>query len=397
MSSRASRRKKSSKGTYATDWSDWAWDEGRKSWASYRLGTNGEYEYRFEEDSAQQSTTTSTYQDSGSPEIPRYAPSPGPDYIDSSQGPYSSSPVNPGYTTRNFEDTTAALGSLTLEKGKERENDYVAPQVSSSYSVAASVTPIIHTASPVIDHTYAAQYSQTTEASLYQQPEYYEDQYPLDSASPASQQPFDSGLSRQGNTTGQSSLALRGDNFIGEGVPAANIEKPLDARFKVHSGREFKFGKVFRMLWAEPMGSHGTQITEPVHSRSQKHGEVFWHKIRRFVIVKPFNGHCLCLPIQTYGRQGLTKGGATAEHHAAIYSEEEVVFEGEGLTKKGIRVVLFNPRDKLDATSRINYAKVYTIEYNVKVHFIGRLDPNHKHRILGDLKNTTGMDFQESS
>jgi hypothetical protein len=105
-------------------------------------------------------------------------------------------------------------------------------------------------------------------------------------------------------------LTPRGDNFIGEGVPAANVETPLDARkflntktneilillgFKVHPGREFKFGKVFRILWAEPMGSHGTQITEPVHSRSQKHGEVFWHKIRRFVIVKTFNGHCLCL------------------------------------------------------------------------------------------------------
>lgn len=74
-----------------------------------------------------------------------------------------------------------------------------------------------------------------------------------------------------------------------------------------------------------------------------------------------------------------------------------MVFKDEGLTKKGIRVVLFNPRDKLDATSRINYAKVYTIEYNVKVHFIGRVDPSHKHRILGDLKNTIGMDIQELS
>ena len=83
--------------------------------------TQGEYEYRYE-DSVKQSTTTSTYQDSGGPEIPRYAPSPGPAYIDSSQAPYSSSPVNTGYTTSNFEDTTAALGSLTLEKGKERAN-----------------------------------------------------------------------------------------------------------------------------------------------------------------------------------------------------------------------------------------------------------------------------------
>lgn len=74
-----------------------------------------------------------------------------------------------------------------------------------------------------------------------------------------------------------------------------------------------------------------------------------------------------------------------------------MIFEGEGLTKKGICVNLSDKRDKLDVTSRINYAKVYTIEYNVKVHFIGKVDPDHRHRLLGDLKNTTGMDFQDSS
>lgn len=65
--------------------------------------------------------------------------------------------------------------------------------------------------------------------------------------------------------------------------------------FKFHPGHEFQFGKVFRILWAEPMGSHGTQITEAVHSRSQKYGEGFHHKIRRFLIVKTFKAHCICL------------------------------------------------------------------------------------------------------
>jgi hypothetical protein len=68
-----------------------------------------------------------------------------------------------------------------------------------------------------------------------------------------------------------------------------------------------------------------------------------------------------------------------------------------GLTKKSIRVKMFNPKDKLDVTSHINYAKVYTIEYDLKVHFIGKVDSSHKHQILGDLKNTIGMDFQDSS
>lgn len=33
-------------------------------------------------------------------------------------------------------------------------------------------------------------------------------------------------------------------------------------------------------------------------------------------------------------------------------------------------------RDQLDPTSRLNYAKIYTVEYNVKVSFIGNIHPD---------------------
>jgi hypothetical protein len=73
----------------------------------------------------------------------------------------------------------------------------VAPEVSTSYSVAASVAPTVHPAPPVNDRTYAAQYYPTTEAS-YQQREYYEAQYDANDASSSSQQAFDSGQNWQG-------------------------------------------------------------------------------------------------------------------------------------------------------------------------------------------------------
>ncbi len=54
--------------------------------------------------------------------------------------------------------------------------------------------------------------------------------------------------------------------------------------------------QVFKILWSEPVGQNGTQLTETaVVSTSQKHKEKFVHKIRRFVIVNKFHGHCLCL------------------------------------------------------------------------------------------------------
>lgn len=54
-------------------------------------------------------------------------------------------------------------------------------------------------------------------------------------------------------------------------------------------------------------------------------------------------------------------------------------------------------REKLDPTSRLNYAKVYTIEYNVKVLFIGGVDPKQRHQVLADLENTVNMPFYDES
>jgi hypothetical protein len=73
----------------------------------------------------------------------------------------------------------------------------------------------------------------------------------------------------------------------------------------------------------------------------------------------------------TYNGQGVRKRGVHAEHHAIIYSgKKPVAFRGEkekGLQMRSIKVSPDNPRHKLDDASRLNYAKTYTVEYNVKV------------------------------
>ena len=73
----------------------------------------------------------------------------------------------------------------------------------------------------------------------------------------------------------------------------------------------------------------------------------------------------------TYSGQGVNKNGVHANHHAIIYSgKKPIAFRGEkekGLTMRSIKVTPDNPRHKLDDASRLNYAKNYTVEYNVKV------------------------------
>jgi hypothetical protein len=205
----------------------------------------GEYEYQYKEDSAQRSTATSSYQDFRSSETPRYAPTPDTTYGESAYGTF---PVTPDYTTRTLEDTTAGIGNLALEKGKEPEagiylilahstylswsfQGYVA-SVSTSYAAPSSLAPVVHTASSVIDSSYCAgstniygsQYTENTGASSYQHSPYpYAGQYSQNSDSSQSQQPIFSG-----QTANQTSFAEQSKNHIG---PATRgLENPLDSR-----------------------------------------------------------------------------------------------------------------------------------------------------------------------
>jgi hypothetical protein len=48
-------------------------------------------------------------------------------------------------------------------------------------------------------------------------------------------------------------------------------------------------------------------------------------------------------------------------------------------------------RHKLDQASRINYAKVYTVEHNVKVSFIGRIAQKYEQQVTTDYNETHGL------
>jgi hypothetical protein len=47
-----------------------------------------------------------------------------------------------------------------------------------------------------------------------------------------------------------------------------------------------------------------------------------------------------------------------------------------GMTKKPLQVDPAGPDQKLDAMSRVSFARVYTVEDNVKVMEVGRISPS---------------------
>jgi hypothetical protein len=89
----------------------------------------------------------------------------------------------------------------------------------------------------------------------------------------------------------------------------------------------------------------------------------------------------------TYSNQGVNKRGVHARDHTIIYTEKAVCFPGEqqkGLRKNPIRVKANNPRHKLSEASRLNYAKLYTVEYNVKIWFIGKIHRDSENVLIAD-------------
>jgi hypothetical protein len=97
----------------------------------------------------------------------------------------------------------------------------------------------------------------------------------------------------------------------------------------------------------------------------------------------------------TYGGQGTAKKGVKANDHAMIYTGSKAPKEVSGekkLNKKPVRVQNLSERDKLAPESRVNYSKVYTIEHNVKVCFIGEVHKDSQAVFFADFKRT----FDES-
>ena len=135
----------------------------------------------------------------------------------------------------------------------------------------------------------------------------------------------------------------------------------------------FKKGRVLRVLWAEPAGHAGQSKTTIVNI--SKWTEQMAVKIRWFLVVQPWKGHCIAVSVHTYGGRGVTKYGVDANDHAALVAKGQdlILLPGENLNRRPLHLILEDKTVRLDPASRINFSKVCTVEYNVKVSTIGGL------------------------
>ena len=162
-------------------------------------------------------------------------------------------------------------------------------------------------------------------------------------------------------------------------------EPPLDPKYKVQNGKNFfTKGKVFAMVFSEPRGvnpaTRNKQPNDSGYSIKDSHEETVFTRRRVFVVVRQRRGHCLCVPISTYGNSGVGRLGIHREEkvaHAIIYDGSKAppkpILPGEeAMTKRPIAVDMYSNHTLAD-TSRIHFGKTYTIEWNVKVMPMGKI------------------------
>ncbi|TGO45429.1 hypothetical protein BCON_0393g00010 [Botryotinia convoluta] len=146
------------------------------------------------------------------------------------------------------------------------------------------------------------------------------------------------------------------------------------------------FGSI---LWSEPSGSLSGGGTFSSHGK--EHGEMIYAQVRRFVVIDYRQGHCLCLPIMTYRGRATSQPGVHAEEHAIIYTTEPKLAPNEHSSQmifQPIKMIPDSAQHHLDLASRINYAKTYTVEYNVKVWFIGKIDQDSEQTLRESYDQT---------
>ncbi|KAJ4309960.1 hypothetical protein N0V84_011224 [Fusarium piperis] len=153
--------------------------------------------------------------------------------------------------------------------------------------------------------------------------------------------------------------------------------EPLDPRYQVVHSSYFQPGEVFKVLWPEPAGSTRAAPSVAIYP-DQYGGQIFAH-FRRFIVIANDYGHCQCVPISTYGKKGCTKSGAKPSQHGIVYdmNSRPVLLPNEPeLGYDPVRLQITDPSEKISKESRVNYAKLTTVEHNVKVLFVGRVVPD---------------------
>ncbi|PVH81048.1 hypothetical protein DL98DRAFT_357803, partial [Cadophora sp. DSE1049] len=139
----------------------------------------------------------------------------------------------------------------------------------------------------------------------------------------------------------------------------------------------YKIGRVVKTLWSEPAGGTAKDMDKSFYSKVG-FDELVFTKIRRFVVVREKTHSCLCLPLYTYGGQGVAKPDVRAQDHVAVRicttdRPSTPRSTDEDTQKTPLGIIVEDSEERIDPMTRINFGQVFTIQHNLKVAKVGRI------------------------
>lgn len=171
--------------------------------------------------------------------------------------------------------------------------------------------------------------------------------------------------------------------------------KTLSAKYVLKNGKFFAAGAVFAVLWHEAVGESLPEATIPEYEKAGEqdlisknmsigaYGEKIFSHVRRMVVIRNREGYCWCLPINSYGGQGIKKPGlkkVEREAHTIIYDSKyetapQPLADEPPIRKRPIPVVM-SKGQTLNRASRLHYGKPYSIDWNTKIMPVGQVVKN---------------------
>lgn len=185
------------------------------------------------------------------------------------------------------------------------------------------------------------------------------------------------------------------------------IDEQLDERHKFRPPRQaeqfFKVGRVLSVVihsdyTADPRKFRASK-EKWLTPRNNKSGYIFSH-VQRYIVIKTGHGFCWALPINTYEGLATTKRGLTLDEiqaHAIVYSTDHkpsLVMGERTLSKRSIAIDCID-NHRLHYASRLNFAKVVTIEHNMWAMEIGMVAAESRADLMAYFKMERKKRYKE--
>ncbi|KAK2736078.1 hypothetical protein CKAH01_07832 [Colletotrichum kahawae] len=398
--SSSSKHKSKHDGGGGSPWSDWVWSAEYSKYYCYRMKRNGETEYKWDE-----GASSAQPQDEAAPrQQAEIDIQHGLDDLSLSDTPDSGYGYAYGSQAGSSHDTTKRS-----KRSKEQPTEYAEadePDTSGDPDPTPDEVPPLdpffgaqqETAQPAYEaeseplpaDTNTAYSTEYAQADAYQgDPQ--QDFAPEEIEAMQASDSHNFGYANEGESSTDSGYGAYSPEEDDDGTVTpkalggpvgaqelAAYGERLDPRYRVEPSSKFKPGAIFKIVWSEPRGSTAQAAPTMSDKQSMKDpwGGHFHVGPRRFIVVATDEGHSTCVPILTYGGRGCRKSGVKPLKHGVIHERNRSAYKLPREPELGfppVKARLNIEGERLSKESRVNYAKLTTIEHNIKVFFIGSI------------------------